>query len=288
MNDTCLWPCPLNSWWNSAPFLCKALVCRSSRTRVGYLQIIRTVFYTEMEKMCRTREWHVSRVWDHVHWIPGQILPHFHVRHLSVGHLEPELEIHKKLEQSSIPNHQMCRTREWHVSRVWDHVHWIPGQILPHFHVRHLSVGHLEPELEIHKKLEQSSIPNQTNTFWTHEIHRSRVWDHVHWIPGEILPHLYVTHLSVGHLEPELETYKNLEQSSIPKWKINVSDTGNTRVTFLGPCPMNSWWNSTQYLCKVLEYCTFSTKVRKSAKIRTVLERLRDSNFIKNLKIHAH
>ena len=72
-------------------------------SRVGYLQIFRTVFYTEMEKMCQTLEWQVSRVWDHVHWIPGEILPLFYVRHLSVGHIEPELEIYKKIEQFSIP-----------------------------------------------------------------------------------------------------------------------------------------------------------------------------------------
>ena len=40
-------------------------------------------------------------------------------------------------------------TRDRHVSRVWDHAHWIPGEILPHFDVRHVPVAHLEPKLEI-------------------------------------------------------------------------------------------------------------------------------------------
>ena len=39
---------------------------------------------------------------------------------------------------------------------------------------------------------------------------------------GEILPFFYVRHLSVGLIEPKLETYKNLERSSIPKWKKRV------------------------------------------------------------------
>ena len=46
-------------------------------------------------------------------------------------------------------------TRDGHVSRVLDHAHWIPGEILPHFYVRHVLVAHLEPKLEICKNLEQ-------------------------------------------------------------------------------------------------------------------------------------
>ena len=46
-------------------------------------------------------------------------------------------------------------TRVGHVSRVWDHVHWIPGEILPQFNVTHVLVAHLEPKLEICKNLEQ-------------------------------------------------------------------------------------------------------------------------------------
>ena len=33
------------------------------------------------------------------------------------------------------------------VSHVWDHVQWIPGQILPHFDPSHLSVGQLTGKL---------------------------------------------------------------------------------------------------------------------------------------------
>ena len=96
---------------------------------------------------------------DHVHWIPGEILPYFAVRHVHLCHLEPELEILQKfgtLYYTKMKN--TCQTREKHVSRVWDHVHWIPGKILPHFYVLHLSVGHLEPKLEICKYLEQAVL----------------------------------------------------------------------------------------------------------------------------------
>ena len=46
-------------------------------------------------------------------------------------------------------------TRDGHVSRVWDHAHWIPGKILTHFYVRHVPLTHLEPKLEICTYLEQ-------------------------------------------------------------------------------------------------------------------------------------
>ena len=36
-----------------------------------------------------------------------------------------------------------------HVALVWDHAHWIPGEILPHFDTSHLSVAHREAKLEI-------------------------------------------------------------------------------------------------------------------------------------------
>ena len=53
----CLGPCPLNSWWNSTPFLCKALACRSSRTRGGKSQKFRTIFYTKPNQ-------HVLDTWN--------------------------------------------------------------------------------------------------------------------------------------------------------------------------------------------------------------------------------
>ena len=55
-----------------------------------------------------TRVGHVSRVWDHVHWIPGEILPQFYVRHLSVALLELELE-----------NYQIFRTAILGKSQIW-------------------------------------------------------------------------------------------------------------------------------------------------------------------------
>ena len=36
-----------------------------------------------------------------------------------------------------------------HVSLVWDHAHWIPGEILPQFDPSHLSVAHRKAKLEI-------------------------------------------------------------------------------------------------------------------------------------------
>ena len=156
-----------------------------------------------------------------------------------------------------------CWTRERHMLCVLDHVHWIPGDILHNFYVRHLSVGHLEPELEICKELEQSTIQKKPVG------HVIDMWDPVHWIPCEILPHFYVRHLSVGNLEPELEICKNLKQSTLPKWK-NVSDTWNTCVTCLGPCPLNSWWNSTPLLCKTLDCRSSRTRVGYLQKFRTI------------------
>ena len=69
-----------------------------------------------------------------------------------------------------------------------------------------MSVVHLDPELKIY-------CTEMKKTWPTHEIHVSRVWHHVHQIPGKILPHFYVLHLSVGCLEPKLEICKYLEQA---------------------------------------------------------------------------
>ena len=56
-----------------------------------------------------TREGHVSRVWDHAHWIPGEILPHFDPSHTSVAHQEAELEIIENLEQEFTCQHcELC------------------------------------------------------------------------------------------------------------------------------------------------------------------------------------
>ena len=86
---TCLGPCPLDSWWNCTPFWPLTLVCSSkgsgvTKSRVNHVS---------------TRDRHVSRVWDHTHWIPGEILPQFDVRHVLIAHLEPKLKIYKYLEQ---------------------------------------------------------------------------------------------------------------------------------------------------------------------------------------------
>ena len=44
-----------------------------------------------MKKTCRTREIHVSRVWDHAHWIPGEILTILHVNNFSVAQSSQKL-----------------------------------------------------------------------------------------------------------------------------------------------------------------------------------------------------
>ena len=45
-----------------------------------------------------------------------------------------------------------------HVALVWDHAHWIPGEILPQFDPSHLSVAHWEAKLEIVINLEQVQV----------------------------------------------------------------------------------------------------------------------------------
>ena len=84
MCHMCLGPWPLVSSWNSDLFTCKTLFCSSIWSKVGKN-------CTKMKKTCRTRDWHVSRVWDHDHWIPGEILTSLHVNYFSVALLEPEL-----------------------------------------------------------------------------------------------------------------------------------------------------------------------------------------------------
>ena len=61
---TCLGPCPLNSWQNSTPFWPLTCPCSSSSSRVSNRHVL-------------TRGRHISNVWDHVHWIPGEILSSF-------------------------------------------------------------------------------------------------------------------------------------------------------------------------------------------------------------------
>ena len=46
------------------------------------------------EKHVLTRDGHVSRVWEHVHWIPSEILPYFDLSHLSVAQMDQKLENH--------------------------------------------------------------------------------------------------------------------------------------------------------------------------------------------------
>ena len=57
-------------------------------------------------------------------------------------------------------------TRVGHVSRVWDHAHWIPGKILPQFDPSHLSVAHREAKLEIIINIEQIQVARTIIKFW--------------------------------------------------------------------------------------------------------------------------
>ena len=63
----------------------------------------------------------------------------------SVAQSSQKLE--KKLYQNEKNVSDTCRTRDRHVSRVWDHDHWIPGKILTCLHVNYFPVAHLEREL---------------------------------------------------------------------------------------------------------------------------------------------
>ena len=142
----CLEPYPMNPWRNSTLFWPQTLPCSSSGSRVN----------NGRKSTCGG---HMSCVWNHVHWIPGKILPHFDPSHSPVAYLEAELEI------------DMCRhvsTRGWHVLRVWDHVHWIPGEILPHFDPSHSPVAYLEADLEIMQKIEQERLRDLLNMAFLH------------------------------------------------------------------------------------------------------------------------
>ena len=109
--------------------------------------------------------------------IPGKILPWFDPSHSPVAHLEAELvadmcrhvkdtyqvsgtmsikfQYFTPIWPLTLPcssfgmrvSNGHVSTLDGHVSRVWDHVHWIPGEILPHFDPWHSPVAHLEAEL---------------------------------------------------------------------------------------------------------------------------------------------
>ena len=99
---TCLGICPLDYWWNGTPFWPLTLVC-SSKGSGDAKSCVNHVL---------THEEHVSRVWDHHHWITDKILTCLHVTHMSVVYLEAELEIVKNIEHCPIPKRK-------HVSDTW-------------------------------------------------------------------------------------------------------------------------------------------------------------------------
>ena len=54
------------------------------------------------EKHVLTRDGHVSRVWEHVHWIPSEILPYFDLSHLSVAQRNQELQNHVSTREGQV------------------------------------------------------------------------------------------------------------------------------------------------------------------------------------------
>ena len=60
--------------------------------------------------MCWTRDRHVSRVWDHYHWIPHEILTSLHVKHF------PTAQSGQKLAKNCTKMKETCRTRVEHVT----------------------------------------------------------------------------------------------------------------------------------------------------------------------------
>ena len=65
-----------------------------------------------------------------------------------------------------------------------------------------------------------------------------------------------------------IDTCRITEGSEKPSWDSSV-DTWRTRVTCLGPCPLNSWWNSTPFW-PLTHPCSLSgSGFRNYAKIRT-------------------
>ena len=88
----CLGPWPLNSWQNSTPILCKALVCRSFRTIVLNLQKYSTVLYCTV-LYCTVHKKCLQHTSDTCH-VSGTLSNKYLV------HLEPELEIIRYLEQT--------------------------------------------------------------------------------------------------------------------------------------------------------------------------------------------
>ena len=75
-----------------------------------------------------------SLSFDH-YGIPGEILICLRVRHLDVA------QFGQKFTKTIPEWKNTCQTRDWHVSRVWDHHHWNPGEILTCLHVRHLDIA---------------------------------------------------------------------------------------------------------------------------------------------------
>ena len=163
----CLEPCPLNSWQNSTPFWPLTFPCSSSGSRVSNGHV-------------STREGHVSCVWDHVHWIPGKILPQFDPSRLSVAHWDTKLEIFINIEQVQ----DTCL-------HVKDTCH-VSGTMSIKLLAKFYPIWPLTFVCSSSGSKVRIFYKYRTGTGYvsTCEGHVSRVWDHVHWIPGKILPNL--------------------------------------------------------------------------------------------------
>ena len=92
---------------------------------------------------------------------------------------------------------------------------------------------------------------SRVDKWQTRDGHVSRVWDHAHWIPGEILTILHVKHFTVAQSSQKLAK----------TWHV-TRDTWRSRVTCLGPWPLDSWWNSDLFTCKTLYCRSPGTRVR--------------------------
>ena len=131
-------------------------------------------------------------------------------------------------------------THDRHMSHFWDQDHWIPGEILTILHVKHFSVA-------------QSAQKLAKMWHMMSDGHMSRVWDYDHWIPGEILTILHVKYFTVAQSGQKLAK----------TWH-ETRDAWRRRVTCLGPSPLDSWWNSDHFTCKILYCSSIWSKVSKN------------------------
>ena len=124
---TCLGPCPLDSWQNSTQFWPLRLVCSSKGSKVTQARVNHMFDPYMTHVKCLGPCWLDSLQNSNPIW-PFTLVCSSLGSRVSNGHVW---------------------THGGHVSCVWNHVHYIPGEILPHFDPTHSPVVPLEAELEI-------------------------------------------------------------------------------------------------------------------------------------------